>query len=67
MNMSRKPLGKVVSRTWSSLQPGPQAQGPATVVLEAKTSFEKKPDAVETLTLMLDAGGVWKAAEYSIK
>lgn len=67
MNTSRKPLGKVVSRAWGSPQPGPQAQGSDTVILEAKTSFEKKPDTVESLTLILDAGGTWKVADYSIR
>lgn len=62
MNTSRKPLGKVVSRSWSEPQPGAQ-----TVVLEARTSFEKKPDATESLTLILDAGGAWKVSEYSIR
>jgi hypothetical protein len=67
MNTSRKPLGKVLSRTWTSLQPGAQSQGSSSVVLEAKTSFEQKPDALESLTLILDAGGVWKVAEYAIR
>ena len=66
----RKPLGKVVSRTFKSAKyttslPGvPDGQY---VVIQFTTSFENKKDAVETITPMLDKDGKWRVAGYFIR
>lgn len=66
----RKPLGKVVSRELkskkfkTSLPGAPDGQY---VLLQFKTSFEKKKSAIETVTPMLDEDGVWRVSGYYIK
>ncbi len=69
MNSRRQPLGKVssrknISRQFTRKVPGtPDGQY---VVLLYNTSFEHKPDAVETVTTLLDADGRWKIVGYLV-
>ena len=70
VSAARKPLGKVISREIASKQyttkmPGvPDGQY---VVLQFKTSFEKKSTAIETVTPMLDKDKKWRVSGYFIK
>jgi len=70
LGMVRKPLGKMISREVMSqkhtkmlpgLPPGEY------VIIQFKTSFENKADAIETVTPMLDKDGVWRVSGYYIK
>lgn len=69
LTSGRKPLGALVSRelisaTYSTSLPGvPEGEY---VVLQFQTEFEAKPEAVETVTPMLD-GEDWKVSGYFIK
>lgn len=66
----RKPLGAVHSRELIDAQFATQLPGaPAGeyVVLQYKTSFEGKHDAVETVTPMKDSEGVWRVSGYFIR
>ncbi|MHC5059673.1 MAG: DUF4019 domain-containing protein [Planctomycetota bacterium] len=66
----RQPLGKVVSRQLISNTPtktvpgGPDGEY---VIIQFKTSFENKKDAIETVTPMLDKDGAWRVSGYYIK
>ena len=66
----RQPLGKVISRRVMSKTPtktvpgGPDGEY---VVIQFKTSFENKADAIETVTPMLDKDGIWRVSGYYIK
>lgn len=66
----REPLGKVLSRkvkkthATASLPGAPDGKY---LVILFDTSFEKKANAVETVTPMLDADGKWRVAGYYIK
>jgi len=66
----RESLGKVESRTlksatYSTSLPGaPDGQY---VVMQYQTSFERKKSALETVTMMLDKDGKWRASGYFIK
>ncbi len=67
---TRGPLGKKVSRKLksksfaTSLPGAPDGQY---VVIQLKTAFENKKDAVETITVMLDNDSEWRVAGYFIK
>jgi len=66
----RTPLGRCVSRTLRSRKivdslPG-APKGPY-VVLQFDTFFERKPDAVETVTPALERDGRWRVAGYFIR
>jgi len=66
----RQPLGKVTSRklisaTYATSLPG--AADGQYVVIQFKTGFDNKPDAVETVTPMLEADGNWRVSGYYIK
>ncbi|HET8539607.1 MAG TPA: DUF4019 domain-containing protein [Anaeromyxobacter sp.] len=66
----RAPLGKVLSRkvvskTYAESLPG--APDGKYVVVQYRTSFDKKEAAVETVTPMLDADGRWRVSGYYIK
>jgi len=66
----RPPLGKVVSRKLKSRQYAEQLPGAPDgkyVVLQYDTVFEKKAAAVETVTPMLDADGVWRVSGYFVR
>jgi hypothetical protein len=70
MTSFRKPLGKVLSRslaskTYTNRLPG--APDGEYVVLQFKTSFEKKSASIETVTPMLDTDGVWRVSGYYFK
>jgi len=70
LEAARPPLGKVVTRSLKSAKyatslPGvPDGQY---VVIQYDTRFEQKQSAVETLTMMLDKDGQWRAAGYFIR
>jgi len=66
----RKPLGKLLSRTvksktYATTLPG--APDGEYVVIQFSTSFEKKKEAIETVTPMLEKDGTWKVSGYYIK
>lgn len=66
----RQPLGKTVSRkvktaAYKTSLPG--APDGEYVVIEFETVFENKKEAVETVTPMMDKGGVWRVTGYFIK
>jgi len=66
----RTPLGALVSRdlisaTYKTSLPG--APDGEYMVLQFKTSFENKRNAVETVTPMKDEDGAWRVSGYYIK
>jgi hypothetical protein len=66
----RNPLGKTVSRKLKSQQYTtslPGAPDGEYVVIQYKTSFENKKDAIETITPMLDKNGKRRVSGYYIK
>lgn len=66
----RKPLGALVSRDLKSktyAQSLPGAPDGEYVVIQFNTSFENKKSAIETVTPMLDADGIWRVSGYYIK
>jgi len=66
---ARGPLGKVISRELMGAQLTttlPGAPEGRYVVIQYRTSFEKKPSAVETVTPMKD-DGEWRISGYYIK
>jgi Protein of unknown function (DUF4019) len=67
---TRGPLGELVSRdlqstTYTSELPG--APDGEYVVIQFKTSFAKKKNAVETVTPMKDPDGKWRVSGYYIR
>jgi hypothetical protein len=70
MNIGRKPLGKLLSRsekskTFATTLPGaPDGQY---VVIQFDTSFENKRSSVETVTPMKDKDGKWRVSGYYMK
>lgn len=66
----RKPLGKIISREpmskkyVTSIAGAPDGEY---VIIQFKTSFERKKSAIETLTTMIDSDGKWHTAGYYIK
>ncbi len=66
----RKPLGQMVSRELTSkkyTKSLPGAPDGEYVVIQFKTSFEKKKSGIETITPMLDSDGRWRVSGYYIK
>ena len=66
----RQPLGKVISRQVMSKMPTKNVPGGPDgeyVIIQFKTSFENKADAIETVTPMLDKNGIWRVSGYYIK
>jgi hypothetical protein len=64
------PLGKVVFRKLKSQKYAEELPGAPDgeyVVLEYGTSFERKKNGTETITLMKDTDGEWRAAGYFVK
>jgi hypothetical protein len=66
----RKPLGKLVSRKlkttiYKTSVPG--APDGEYVIIQFDTTFEKKKEAVETITPMLDKDGKWRVSGYFIR
>ena len=63
-NAIRTPLGAVVSRVLKSEQRATELPGAPDGVLAVRqfaTSFERKRSAVETVTMMRDTDGRWRA------
>lgn len=70
LDASRKPLGEVKTRELAGAQFATELPGAPDgeyVVLQFRTSFANKKSAVETITPMLDTGGVWRVSGYYIK
>lgn len=70
MKSTRQPLGGVVSREWKTITDMPAPPGaPAGqyMLVEERTTFEKKQDAIETIKLIREPTGQWKVFEYSVK
>ena len=70
MHVSRKPLGKLISRkvqskTYKTSLPG--APDGEYVIIQFETSFENKKIAIETVTPMMDKDGNWRVSGYYIK
>jgi opacity protein-like surface antigen len=66
----RKPLGKMLKRELLGAKPMtdlPKAPKGEYVVIQFKTSYEKKKDAIETITPMKEKDGSWKVSGYFIK
>ena len=55
----------MVSKTYAEALPG--APDGKYVVVQYRTSFERKESAVETVTPMLDEDGRWRVSGYFIK
>ena len=67
---ARTPLGKVISRRVSSATYRTSLPGVADgkyVVVQFATSFERKKEAVETVTPMQDDDGTWRVSGYYIR
>jgi hypothetical protein len=65
----REPLGSVISRkvlSTTTTRTLPRAPEADYVVFRFQTSFRAKPEAIETLTVVLE-DGQWKAVGYYIK
>jgi hypothetical protein len=66
----RKPLGKLVSRKQKSAKYTKELTGAPEgeyVILEFDGAFEKRPAAVETVTLFLGVDLRWRVAGYKVK
>jgi hypothetical protein len=66
----RAPLGKLVSRELKSRRYTTSAPGALDgqyVIIQYKTTFEKKASAIETVTPMLDKDGKWRVSAYSVE
>jgi len=66
----RKPLGNLVSRKAKSAEYTKELPGAPEgeyVVAKFDTVFEKKPGAVETVTLVLGTDLNWRVSSYSVK
>jgi hypothetical protein len=67
---NRKPLGKLVSRTFGAskyMTSVPGAPDGQYVVIQYKTVFENKAQSIETVTPMVDKDGSWRVSGYYIK
>ncbi len=70
MQAHRKPLGALVSRDVKTMKyctSLPGAPDGEYVVIQFKTSFANKKRAIETVTPMIDADGVWRVSGYFIR
>ncbi len=66
----RKPLGKMLKRELLGAKPMtdlPNAPKGKYVVIQFKTSYKNKKDAIETVTPMKEKDGSWKVSGYFIK
>ncbi len=69
LNLARKRLGAVKSRTIKDQKPAMNPKGlpkGAYMVLRYSTSFAKAPNSGEDLTLMREADGKWKVLTYQV-
>ncbi len=69
VSAARSPLGRVIARnlvsaTYATSLPG--APDGEYVVLQFKTKFERKAQAIETVTPMIDAGQ-WRVSGYYVR
>lgn len=70
LDAAQVPLGKVVSRKLKTKQYADELPGALDgdyVVIEYETSFERKRNGTETITLVKDTDGEWRAGGYFIK
>ncbi len=70
IHASRGQFGRVVSRKVKSAEFHTQLPGAPDgeyVVIQFETSFEKKKEAIETVTPMKDKDGKWRVSGYFIK
>jgi hypothetical protein len=70
MKAARMPLGKLKSRKLLSADYRTSLPGVSDgqyVVIQYKISFEKKAEAVETITPMKEKDGSWRVSGYYIK
>jgi hypothetical protein len=66
----RRPLGDLESRTMATATPAstlPGAPDGSYVVIEFRTSFANKANAVETVTPMREDDGSWRVSGYYIR
>lgn len=66
----RKPMGRLIIRNMTSaryMTSLPGAPDGEYVVIQYKSSFEKKKTAIETATPMKDKDGIWRVSGYFIK
>lgn len=69
LEMSRKPLGKLISRKIKDQRPATDPQGlpkGSYMVVEYDTSFEKAPSSGELLTLRRGNDGTWRVLTYQV-
>lgn len=69
LNLARKPLGAVKSRTLKDQKPAWDPKGMpkgAYMVVDYKTSFARAPNSGELLTLMRESNGTWKVLTYQV-
>lgn len=67
---ARPPLGEVIERTLQSAEYRsslPGAPDGHYVIIQFKTRFENKQSAVETVTPMREADGIWRVSGYYIR
>jgi hypothetical protein len=70
ISLARGPFGDVKSRELKDAKYAtslPGAPDGAYVVIQFKTSFANKADAIETITPMKDEKGAWRVSGYFIK
>jgi hypothetical protein len=70
ISLARGPFGEVKSRELKDAKFAtslPGAPDGEYVVIQFKTSFANKADAIETITPMKDDKGVWRVSGYFIK
>jgi len=66
----RKPLGKLGSRKLKSAEYTKELPGAPEgeyVVARFETAFERKPAAIETVTLLLGQDLIWRVSSYAVK
>lgn len=66
----RTPLGSLESRTLKNAMPSthlPGAPDGDYVVMQFDTSFERKKDGVETVTVVQETDGIWRIVGYFIR
>ncbi len=70
LTAGREPLGKLVSRAEKSRKHATSLNGAPDgeyYVIQFNSSFEKKEDARETVTMILESDGQWRVAGYFIQ
>ena len=66
----RKPLGKFISRKLKSVEYAKELPGAPEgeyVVLQYESAFERRPAAVEKVTLILGQDLTWRVSSYAVK